>query len=427
MKKILVLMSAAVLVGGCKYQPILERPREYVEAQIPVKVNWDTSGFDVTDTGKSKQSTEIEILKTTFRFFPKDGSSPFERYIGDGHSITEGYIEVPKGEYSVIVMNDQINDARWEGTESGGVQTLAFENVDSYDDFAAFVHISDQVSSGYYWPENLYRYISLPMRISTYSIDNFVVTDSMVNYRPDLGKGSLSEQEMEYYLSLSRQFPSDTNGLDMRKLCYDVDVELRIQNLSSVALDGLKGGVIGFANKVNMRSGLGFIEPALGAHTLQYFTFSQRGKWVDPQGRELPDGWQPAAGDNTYRDYSGSAYANYLTLGRNLVSGYEQYGVQLDFMYIDGTLRDRSLPLKMYRDTPVEGAPTSPTDEFEYVTLPIDVTEQIVDGKQGVITKQTSAVVEIDIDLYLATFEVPYTSGDIEVTEWEDDEVIPIH
>ena len=229
-----LLVSSLILCFSCEYQTIYEKgptPPSFVEAIIPVKVNWANSGFTVDNKGESKQSGSVDILKTTFRFFPKNGDEPFERHIGDGGSISEGKITVPVGKYSVIVMNDEITDIRWEGSESGGYKSLSFEDITKYEDFSAYINYTETCPDYFHWEDDSYRFMGLPMRISTWSIDDFEVTENMLYHSHGTGVGVTTE-EKEMLYAFTKDSVGDKNGIDMRQLTYEVEIDLKVRNLT---------------------------------------------------------------------------------------------------------------------------------------------------------------------------------------------------
>ncbi len=412
-----ILIISLIFCFSCKYQTIYEKGPgfTYAEALIPVKVNWANSGFTVDAKGESRQSGSVDILKTTFIFFPKNGDKPFERHIGDGSSISEGEIGVPVGEYSVIVMNDEIADIRWEGSESGGYMSLSFEHISKYEDFAAYVNYSETCPNQFYWDDNSYRFMGLPMRISSWSIDDFVVTENMLEHTRSL-KDNISNEESMMLYALTRDSIGDKDGIDMRRLTYDVEIDLRVKNLTSISPDGLKGGMINFVNKVNMRTGKGYLEPVEGASMLQYFTFNGRHDWTDQDGNPMGKDWQPSNSENIYKGYTGTTSAKFISLGRNLNTVKEKYGLDLDFIFIDGHLRDDSKPLTVTSE--LDGT----TKEY---TTPIDVTSQVLENREGVA--ENFLGIPIKIIVSLGTIELDFVDGDISVEDWGEDDIIPLN
>ncbi len=331
-------------------------------------------------------------------------------------NIFEGHIEVPIGKYSVIVMNESYTDSYWQGSEFDGTRGLAFENVDSYEDFAAYVKTHNNNPSGYYFEsyeaDGEHMFMMQPLRLSSWSLDDFEISEDMVAFTQKTRSLTLKSVDQEMYLALTRDDENDTDGLDMRKLTRDVEVTLRIKNLSSTST--IKGGITGFVNKVNMRSGNGFLVPA-DKTMLQYFTFNGRSNWVDDNGNSLGEDWQPTMGENNanYEDYTGETSAKFLSLGRNLVEGvYEDYLLDLDFLYITGSRLDKTTS---FFNVTIEGG--NETTSLQQVKLPFKVTPQITS-----VGSDYFELFQIDV----STVELEFKTGDITVEDWGDDNIIPL-
>ncbi len=428
----LVMFASAALLSSCEYQEIHERNAPYEVAKIPVMLNWDYSGFVVDSKGFTKQSNAY-IHRVTFMLFPKDGGEVIERYIGDGYSINEGFIDVPVGEYSVIVMNESISDSYWDGAETGGLMSVGFENVDSYVNFAAYVNTHTDNPTGYYWDDvsgTDYLFMNSPLRLSTWSLDDFVVTQNMVEYSQSesnetlmdrlatrVSNTKLSKAEEDMFYALCGDTKGSTDGITMRKLTYDIEVKLQVNNLTSVS--AIKGGLIGFTNKVNMRTGRGFREPTTKS-MIQYFTFNGRSNWYNEKGEYMGDGWSPSSGDNIYEDYSGQTSVKFLSFGRDYNLEEQQganpqklYNLDLDFLYISGELMQTD-GVEFLVDLD-----NDPTTEPVKTPLPFDLTSQAMKS-------QTEIGTAIDIDMRISTIELDYVTGSISVEDWEEEPVIPL-
>ncbi len=427
-----IFMLATTLLSSCEYQLIHERSPHYSVAKIPVKLNWAFSGFEVDSKGFTKQSS-TSIHRVTLRFFPKNGDPIFERYIGDGHSINEGFVDVPVGQYSVLIMNESISDSYWEGTESGGAMSIGFENVDDYHAFSAYVKTQTANPSGYYWGDATgtdYLFINAPLRLSTWSLDDFTVTQAMVDYSHyeesdeilnQISKADkvtrLSKAEEDMYFALTADTKGDTDGLNMRKLTYDVEIKLQVHNLTSVS--EIKGGMMGFTNKVNMRTGVGYREP--GDKTMiQFFTFNGRSNWYDDKGEYMGDDWRPVSGMNIYKGYTGQTSVKFLSFGRDYAKENEVganpvglYNLDLDFLYISGELLDKA---NSEFNVDLDNDPQTP---YVRTKLPFDLTTQAMKSQLNIGTS-------IDIDMLISTIEVEYQSGTISVDEWQSGGIVDL-
>ncbi len=433
MRTILILW-AVMLLSSCHYQPILERDYKHETALIPVKINWSRSGFDIDASGKSKQSNS-SVHRATVRFFPKDGSESFERYL-EGN-VFEGEIEVPIGSYSIIIMNESHTDPYWNGSSSGGYESIVFENVDSYENFSASVKLHDNNPTGYFFEEYVasnYKFMFRPLQLASWNIDHFEVTEELVEYTRALqaskyGKGKSDSGEdidempqfsrafdEKMYYALTRDDENDTDGVDMRKLTRDVEITLRVKNLTSISK--ITGAIDGFVNKVSMRTGDGFKEPA-GQNMLQYFTFNGRKNWYSPDNRPMGEDWRPnSSGDNIYEGYTGETSVSFLSFGRNIPfetkGGNTQgtYMLDLDFVYITGDLNNRDMLFQIDHDNDS----TTPNIEAK---IPFDITNQVIEGAG--MDKYY-----LGIKVRISTLEVEHRDADIHVEEWGDEVVVPL-
>ena len=96
MKKYILVLLALIVVVACKRQEL--GGSCYVSVRLYVDVNWDNSGISPTKIAVD------DVHRVSLRFFPKDGSEPFERYLET--NVYGGYIEVPIGDYSIMAMNE---------------------------------------------------------------------------------------------------------------------------------------------------------------------------------------------------------------------------------------------------------------------------------------------------------------------------------
>ncbi len=413
-----ILFLTIAILQSCKYQPILEREIIYETALIPVKINWTESGFEIDSSGEPTKQGRASVHRATFRFFPKDGSEPFERYL-EGN-VFEGEIEVPIGLYDVIVMNESYTDSYWDNTEDGGFYAIDFENVNSFQNFSAAVKIHSNNPSGYFfnnYDSEKYQFIQSGLRLSTWSMTSFEVTQELVDYTHEtknskVTKNSpLGSSDESMYYAFTRDEVGDTDGINMRALTKNVSVTLKVKNLSSSSK--VTGGVTGFVNKVNMATGIGFKVPD-NKIMLQYFTFNGRTNWTDPDGN--PTNAPSSGEDNSkYEGYIGETSATFLSFGRDLTLGEnELYNLDIDFVYISGSLFDKEntiFEIDLDRDGIIDTR----------TKIPINITSQVINNDTS-----EDAQYALGIDIYISTLEIEHTSGDIDVEEWGDDVVIPL-
>lgn len=227
----------ALSLMACERRP-LEDISE-VSSLVPVKIDWSNSGLSV-----SPADGDDYVHRVSLRFFPKDGSAAFDRYL-EGN-VTEGSIDVPPGSYSVVVFNEAIDDPYWSGA-------LTFTDVNDYSKFAANVAGDDASVYSFYQPFSSEKIVTAPLSLASWSLDNFEITPQMLQTE------NLSAEPMTTALT----------SIVMRRLTYNVNVTANVENLVSAQL--IQGAVRGFSNKVYMASGA--TEEAPSTHI---FTFDIR-------------------------------------------------------------------------------------------------------------------------------------------------------
>ncbi len=212
-----------VLSAGCHRRPLVDEVCSTTSstALIPVAVDWSVSGITPSE---SVDGTDY-VHRVSLRFFPHDGSEPFDRYLEE--SIYSGEIELPEGEYSVVVFNESIYDIYWS-------DVFEFINVDNYDEFMAVL-----VDDGEEYSTEAYK-------LASWSIDHYEVTESMISKsRATTSRATLSKYESEMLSTLEQ--------IVLQPLTCYVNVTANIQNLSSA--QSVSCDVSGFSDRVYMASG----------------------------------------------------------------------------------------------------------------------------------------------------------------------------
>ncbi len=226
-----ILIFIALISSACT-----RRPLSYTacsqdngeSATIAVSVDWSLTGFD---TEQSSKSDEDYIHRVSLRFFPLDGSAAFDRYLED--DIEQGSINVPMGEYSVVVFNESIDDPYWQSA-------IEFENADSYTLFSA--KIIEETSDDYFYTPSEGESMSVEaLQLASYSIDNFVVSEAMCNTEQE----QWSSEELAMAALLDPATPRSLT-------CYTT-LEVVVENLSSA--NTVEASLTGLAQRVFMASG----------------------------------------------------------------------------------------------------------------------------------------------------------------------------
>jgi hypothetical protein len=237
------------------------------------------------------------VHRVSLRFFPKDGSAAFDRYLE--MNVVEGEIDVPVGEYSVVVFNESVYDVYWE-------DAIQFSDVDSYAGFAATIVSDDAANYPFYDPLPDEDLTVEPLLLASWSIDNFKVTREMaVNSRSVTKATSRANDIVNNALT----------GIVMRALTCNVNVTAHVKNLSSAQL--IQGALRGFARKVYMASGMTAPFPATHVFKLNSRVFDN-GSQTD-----------------------GTVRKSYLSFGR--LPQEENYWLNIDAVFIDGTIYDQPL------------------------------------------------------------------------------------
>ena len=225
--KMIYLGAILMTASACERRPLEDQ--YFDSALIPVKIDWNYSGIPVTDNSGSGY-----VHRVSLRFFPKDGSPAFDRYMET--NVIEGKIEVPVGEYSVIVFNESVHDIYWE-------DAIFFTDINNYSAFAANI-VADNVSNyPLYTPLSGENMIVEPYMLASWSIDNFSVTSDMV-WQTRWHSGTPTPQSNAMINALS--------NIVMRQLTYTVTVKAWVENLCSAQL--IQCAARGFAQKVYMAS-----------------------------------------------------------------------------------------------------------------------------------------------------------------------------
>ncbi|MFI3280516.1 MAG: DUF5119 domain-containing protein [Rikenellaceae bacterium] len=229
MRRLLILLIFCFVY--CTRRQLSDTECTYDDAEsalIDVSVDWSLSGFD---TDQQSKGDEDYIHRVTFRFFPLDGSTPFDRYLED--DVESGTIYVPIGSYSVVIFNESIYDTYWQNT-------ITFEDVDSYDLFAA--KIADQSADLYFYTPADDEALSVEaLQLASCSVAHFEVSESMCS----AATSDWSDEDLEMAQRL--------NPVSPRRLTCPTTIEVDTEYLSSAA--SVHVSLTGLAQRVFMACG----------------------------------------------------------------------------------------------------------------------------------------------------------------------------
>ncbi|MGL5682915.1 MAG: DUF5119 domain-containing protein [Marinifilaceae bacterium] len=231
MKRYLIIIGLLCLVSffnkACNRRDMgADQPET---ALITVNIDWSNSGITPT-----KNQSGDYVNKVSLRFFPKDGSTPFDRYIET--DVTHGQIMVPLGEYAVVVFNEAVNDPFWSNY-------LEFSNVNDYSQFSA-VLLKDESYQDFYTPQPGEPIVREPHKLASWSIDHFAVTENMIAQSRNPNPVGLTPMEDEMLKAFS--------NVPLQALTCSANLSAHIQNLGST--QQIRGAFQGLANKVYMAS-----------------------------------------------------------------------------------------------------------------------------------------------------------------------------
>lgn len=285
---ILLVLVVTPFLTSCERRPLED---DYgISALIPVKIDWTKSNIPVTEADGSGHVHRVSI-----RFFPKDGSAAFDRYL-EGNVI-EGEIEVPIGDYAVVVFNESIHDLYWE-------ERIYFTDVNKYSKFAAHKLEDNVVNYPFYQSLTAERLIFEPFRMASWSLASFSVTREMVENTRSGTRGSTRVGDEEALLDVV-----------MYPLTYNVNITVQVDNLASAQL--IQGAMRGFSSKVYMASREAIYSPATYVHKLNSRVW------------------------NTGSKVDGTVSKKFLSFGRHLHP--EEYWLNMDVVFIDGTVFEQPL------------------------------------------------------------------------------------
>lgn len=272
---------AALLFATCTRRELTDDYKE--TALAPVRIDWSKSGVP---TNKMHRASVL--------LYPVDGSHPLEyRLEGD---LEYREIAVPIGVYSVVVFNETLDADDWEGLE--------FNGAGRYETFAAMA-TADTVR-GFYRRSPTLPLVKDPEPLAAWSLDRFEVTRQMALKTREIAR------KPGYRPALEREVPELTSVTPQPRF-ERVVVTARATNLASSmqatgTLDGMAGGVY-------MVSGERIPTPSTHAFILN-------GRVYDANQKD------------------GTTTRTFNIFGR-MPGQTARYGMDLDFLLVDGTLHSR--------------------------------------------------------------------------------------
>ena len=266
---ILIILLIFIIFGACIHEE--SNGDCHVSARIFVEVNWDKSGINPNQEADDYH----QVHRVSLRFFPKDGSEPFEYYLET--SIYSGYIEVPLGEYSIMAMNESVHDIYWD-------ENVEFTDINDYNKIAATVTSDNPLLyNSFYTPSPGERFMIAAPKLASWSMNDFHVTPNM----------------------------NAVIHINMRRLTYNTRILATVKNLKSAHT--MQGALRGFAQKVYLSSAHTEILPATQFFKLNKFTFDK---------------------DSVA---NGTAEVTFNSFGKLPEGAESAYSMMLDILLIDGS------------------------------------------------------------------------------------------
>jgi len=128
-KTLCIAALPALLLASCVRRPLEDEPIPQT-ARIPVHIDWSRSGLNPTNLTNTASLPEVEqVHRVTLRFYPTDGSPCFDRFMEA--NVIADTIELPVGDYNVIVFNESVDDTPW------WAGAITFTDDGNYNNFAA--------------------------------------------------------------------------------------------------------------------------------------------------------------------------------------------------------------------------------------------------------------------------------------------------
>ncbi len=222
---LLTIVLLGVSVASCERRP-LEEPG-YRTALIPVSILWEDAGLDPDN------DPAHDVYSASVWLFAKDGSplfgdKPYREYRLVNPS--EGEIEVPVGEYSVLIFNNTVSDFS---------SNVAFRGTDSYETFEYYAFPNTRSS---YMRSEGKSLILEPDILAAWHLDTFEVTSGMITRTRTRGNDLRADDPVRSLLDVRPQL-----------LTPRVHVIAHVHNLAAAA--SASAALLGMGSSVLLATG----------------------------------------------------------------------------------------------------------------------------------------------------------------------------
>lgn len=265
------------LIQSCKRQPLEDEGSVNLGSTISVTIDWVLSALD---------SQNIENV--SLYAYPKSGGSPYLKISGNIDSLA---ISLPVGEYSLLLINDAVQDI-------GGI---SFRDENIFDEFSANTIVDSVSSKVFYQTQSDETFVQELSGLAAWRVTDFVVTDSMVN--------------CQYCCEVHSDTMAHYQKITPLPVTANCTVELYVENLTSAQI--IQAVLKGFSNGAYIASNKR-IEVTGGAnlYSVDFTEFSY---------------------DNSSNPQDGSVVTSLLTFGKQPIDS-SIYEIEVQVILTNGEL-----------------------------------------------------------------------------------------
>lgn len=243
----IVFLFVLAVCSGCQRQELEEMSP--TTAVIPVKVDWSRSGIHPEGAQSSGQDY---VHKVSLRFFPQDGTAPFEHYLegqtkSGGNSIHGGTIRLPKGEYAVVAMNETVleEDVYW-------ADYFTFSDINSFRDISAHTLAKSydftKVPYDFYKPAPGETFRGEAHKLASWRMEHLLVTDEMI-----------ARTRAQDTRANPATVIDDTLRVDMLHVTQNIKIRVPVENGGSIKhMKGVVNGLMTSRNLSSREAGTGY-------------------------------------------------------------------------------------------------------------------------------------------------------------------------
>lgn len=210
----IILLLLSTVNPSCKRQDLVDQGVISNGSIIPVTIDWSLSSLNYES-----------IENVSLYAYPKDEGNPYLKISGNIDSLS---ITLPQGVYSLLLINDAIED----------IQGVNFFNQNNYTEFTAN-STTDSTTSRLFYEPQLSEVVAQEMNgVAAWRIDEFEVSDSMVC--------------CQYCGEIHPSYTTTLHNIQPQPVTAICTVKLYVENLSSSQI--IQGVLRGFASGAYLAS-----------------------------------------------------------------------------------------------------------------------------------------------------------------------------